>query len=64
LSLACGLDILFLRRDMPGVPLIHSGGDIDNRLKTLFDALKIPESCAEIENYTKEADEDPFFVLL
>src|SRR2546428_2812835 len=33
---ACALDILFLRRDGPG-SLIKSGGDIDNRLKVLFD---------------------------
>src|SRR5436190_8268168 len=36
LNLSCALDILFLRRDMPGGPLIRSGGDIDNRLKVLF----------------------------
>src|SRR6266849_6098917 len=41
LALACSLDILFLRREEPG-SLILQGGDIDNRIKTLFDALKMP----------------------
>lgn len=41
LALACGLDILFLRKEEPG-KLISQGGDIDNRLKTLFDALRMP----------------------
>ena len=43
LRLACSLNINFLRQDEPGA-LIIPGGDIDNRLKTLFDALSIPEA--------------------
>src|SRR6266851_4870380 len=39
LNLICGLDILFLRPSAPGQ--LVSGGDLDNRLKTLFDALRI-----------------------
>lgn len=35
------IDILFLRPSEPG-QIITSGGDIDNRLKTLFDALRRP----------------------
>jgi hypothetical protein len=35
------LDILMLRPDQPGMTLMQSG-DIDNRLKTVFDALRIP----------------------
>jgi hypothetical protein len=63
LSLSCRLDILFLRSDRAG-SLIKSG-DIDNRLKTLFDALRMPESKAELGGYEKPIDdEDPFFVLL
>jgi hypothetical protein len=64
LKLSCGLDILFLRRDMPGVTLIRSGGDIDNRLKVLFDAMRIPADCGELRGAIKESDEDPFFCLL
>lgn len=41
LELACELEILFLRQEEPG-SLIFQGGDIDNRIKTLFDALKVP----------------------
>ncbi len=62
-SLACHLDILFLRRDSPG-NIIKSGGDIDNRLKVLFDALRLPSNCAELGGVPAGADENPFFVLL
>jgi hypothetical protein len=65
LSLSCGLDILFLRRDMPGIPLITSGGDIDNRLKVLLDALRVPSlNCDELGGAVKEGDEDPYFFCL
>jgi hypothetical protein len=40
-ALACTLDITFLRKEEPG-SLILQGGDLDNRIKTLFDALRIP----------------------
>ncbi len=59
---ACSLDILFLRRDDPG-SLIRSGGDIDNRIKTLFDALRIPECDNQVDGPPQEG-EDPFFCLL
>ena len=39
----CSLNILFLRRDAPG-RILSGGGDLDNRLKTLIDALKIPDT--------------------
>jgi hypothetical protein len=64
LKLSCGLEILFLRRDMPGIPLIRSGGDIDNRLKVLFDSLRIPGNCDELTSFTKDSDEDPYFFCL
>ena len=64
LSLTASLDILFLRRDHPG-NLITSGGDIDNRIKTLFDALRMPHNNSEIpKKLPVEPDEDPFYVLL
>jgi len=60
---ACTLDVLFLRRDGPG-SLIKSGGDIDNRLKVLFDALKMPRP-GEFDSSSPPApDEDPFFCLV
>lgn len=64
-GLACALDILFLRRDEPG-NVIKAGGDIDNRLKVLFDALRVPAEPKEIEGFSPESDgsENPFFCLL
>jgi hypothetical protein len=41
LDLMCELEITFLRRQSPG-QLIGDGGDIDNRIKTLLDALSMP----------------------
>lgn len=40
------LSVLLLRRDHPA-SLVFSGGDIDNRIKTLFDALQPPQSVQE-----------------
>lgn len=46
LSLNCDLDILFLRQEDPG-SLVLQGGDLDNRIKTLLDALRMPLNSAE-----------------
>jgi len=62
LDLIVSLDILFLRYDQPGQTLLQSG-DIDNRLKTLFDALRKPHSLSEVDGDPGQ-DEDPFYVLL
>ena len=62
-SLSCGLDVTFLRRDHPG-NLVRSGGDIDNRIKTLFDALRMPNNSGELANMPPGPDENPFYVLL
>lgn len=62
LNLSCGLDILFLRPDRPGTVL--RSGDIDNRLKTLFDALRIPEVAENYHQKTQATEERPFFCLL
>jgi hypothetical protein len=63
LSLLCSIEILFLRPDPPGT-LIRSG-DIDNRIKTLLDALRLPGSQQELGKYkTPEPGELPFFCLL
>lgn len=59
----CSLDILFLRRDNPG-SIVRSGGDIDNRIKVLFDGLKRPEIMDDLGELPIEADENPFFCLL
>ena len=62
-GIACSLDILFLRRDAPG-NLIASGGDIDNRMKVLFDGLRVPKYNSEIEGLPPQEGENPFFCLL
>ena len=62
-SLQCYLDILFLRRDVPGSAL--QAGDIDNRVKTIIDALQKPRNGNELcGNETPNEGEDPFFCLL
>lgn len=62
--LGAELDIIFLRQQARG-QLIGEGGDIDNRLKTLFDALRMP-SKAEVQRLgdMTKADEDPLHCLL
>jgi len=60
--LRCGLDILFLRAEERNYVL--QGGDIDGRLKILFDALRMADAGEFPEGAAPEADEEPFFVLL
>ena len=64
----CSVDILFLRRDDPGNLIVESvdGGDIDNRIKTLWDALQVPHYNQDLGfgKFKPEEGEDPFFVLL
>ena len=60
----CDLDILFLKPEGSN-PIISQTGDIDNRIKTLFDALRVPKFYQEISGLKPPApDEDPFFCLL
>jgi hypothetical protein len=61
-SLLVGLEILFLRTGTPGK--LMKSGDIDNRLKTLFDAIKMPRFEGEIGATAPEPGENPMFVLL
>jgi len=62
-SLLCSLDILFLRRDF-GHGVISSG-DLDNRIKTLIDALRKPHNANELGgNESPASGEDPFYCLL
>jgi hypothetical protein len=58
------LDILFLRRDPPGSPII-TGGDIDNRLKVLLDGLKMPKDCSQLPaNWRPGLDQNPLYCLM
>jgi hypothetical protein len=51
-----------LRRDKPGG--IIQARDIDNRLKVVFDALRMPKNGIELANCTIDPANDPMFVLL
>ena len=58
------LDLTLLRPGPPGNLIVQSG-DIDNRLKTLLDALKIPkEPTALAADEAPLQNETPFFCLL
>jgi hypothetical protein len=58
LALRCGLKILFLRKEPPG--RVYQGGDIDNRLKTLFDSLSVPNRDQAVD----ERSDEPIHCLL
>jgi hypothetical protein len=63
LDLICAIDVLFLRPSRPGE--LMQSGDLDARLKTLFDALRMPENKRELGGYDKPSeDEKPFYCLL
>jgi hypothetical protein len=62
IGLTAEIDVLFLRHQAPG-EIVSQGGDIDNRLKTLFDALAVP-NLDQIKGDSPRADEDPFHCLL
>jgi len=64
LNLIAELRITLLRPEPPG-SIITQAGDIDNRLKTLFDALKVPtEPTAIPSGDAPREGEDPFYCLL
>ncbi|HKQ44054.1 MAG TPA: hypothetical protein VJS47_01550 [Rhizomicrobium sp.] len=58
LALQCGLKILFMRQEEPG--RIYQGGDMDNRLKTLLDALSVPT----LEQVVEDDQPSPVHCLL
>jgi hypothetical protein len=63
LAVSCAVDILYLRNGPPGG--IVQRQDIDNRIKTLFDAFKMPEALQDLGDHTKPGTgEDPFFCLV
>jgi hypothetical protein len=61
-KLACGIDVTFLRRERPGA--IVQGGDLDNRLKTLFDALRMPHDKSELKGDEPSQPDQRVFCLL
>jgi hypothetical protein len=54
LHLACAIDILFLRQEIPIGVFEDAAGDLDNRLKCFFDGLTIPNT------EQAKAGEDPY----
>ena len=62
MCLRCSLDILFLRPEDAG--LIIGGGDLDNRMKTLFDSLRIPSNLAEAGGEKGKEGDEPIYCLL
>jgi hypothetical protein len=62
LCLRCSIEILFLRPDEPG-QLIKSG-DLDARIKTIFDALRMPTNLDEAGGQGPQDGEEPFYCLL
>lgn len=63
-GLACALDVLFLRRDPPGSPIIQ-GGDIDNRLKVVIDGLKMPRECSQLpRDWQPGPGHNPLYCLM
>jgi len=63
LRLHAELDILFLRPAPPGEVVRH-GGELDNRIKTLIDCLRIPVGNEIPRGDAPREDENPFFCLL
>jgi hypothetical protein len=62
LELAASLEILLLRPESAG-NVITQAGNIDNRLKTLMDALQIPKE-NQIPKGAKPQSNEPFFYCL
>jgi hypothetical protein len=64
IHLVCDLEITLLRPEAPGAVITQSG-DIDNRLKTLFDSLRMPKELGELHvGDAPGPDEQPFYCLL
>ena len=57
------IDVLFLRPSPPG-NIVGHGGDLDNRIKTLLDALRMPNVRELPPGDSPAKDEHPFYCLL
>jgi hypothetical protein len=60
-GLVCSLDVLLLIAEFRG---LLEGGDIDNRLKTLLDALKKPKPGQVEKKKDDPPDPDPMYCLM
>jgi hypothetical protein len=64
INLVADLTITFLRPEAPGA-IVTKGGDIDNRIKTHLDALKMPSEPQDLPTgVSPTTDEKPFFFCL
>ena len=67
LDLMCHLEILVFRQDGAGL-FKKKGGDMDNRIKALIDALRVPSTNqlndSDGNDFTPGPGEDPFYCLL
>lgn len=60
---ACSLNIVILFRHEPY--RAYNCGDLDNRIKTLVDGMRMPKQCTELpKGIVPSVDEDPFCVLM
>jgi hypothetical protein len=59
-ALHCGLKIVFLRKEPPGK--VYQGGDIDGRIKTIIDALTMPQHVEQI--LEKNDKSKPIYCLM
>lgn len=62
LVLQCSIEILLLRPDEKR--FVFEQGDIDGQVKTLLDALRMPDNTDETGGASPTADEKPLFCLL
>jgi hypothetical protein len=51
---------VFLRKEQPGK--VYQGGDLDGRIKTLIDALAMPQHLEQV--FPEEETLDPIFCLM
>jgi hypothetical protein len=61
LDATCSLDVLLLRPGPSATRHILNQGDIDGQLKTIIDALRIPDNGNETGNAIPAENEAPFF---
>lgn len=59
----CEVSVVFLRHGYPG-EVITPSGDLDNRLKTLFDGLRMPQNEAELAGDAPRASGSPLMFCL
>lgn len=59
-ALHCGLNVTFLRKEPPG--RVYQGGDFDGRIKTLVDALAMPQHAEQV--LEKNTNAAPIYCLM